>query len=229
MTNLSRQTVLLIDDDMTLRELLTDHLHTAGYGVLLAANGADGLHLTMENRADLVVLDLMMPGMDGWEVCRRIRAQSSITIILLTAKGEEMDKLRGFRLGIDDYVTKPFSFAELTARIGAVLTRTTRARAPVKVFTSGDFTIDFDQRRVVVGGQPVELTRTEYRLLEMLASHPNRTLSTEQLIETIWGPEYAGETEQVKHFIWALRKKIEVDPGDPKHLVTERGFGYRFE
>ncbi len=229
MTNLSRQMVLVIDDDATLRELLMDHLQTAGYNVLLSANGSDGLSLTKERHPDLVVLDLMIPGMDGWEVCRQIRARLSIPIILLTAKGEEMDKLRGFRLGVDDYVTKPFSFAELTARIGAVLTRTTHARAPVQVFTSGDFTIDFDQRRVVVGRQPVELTRTEYRLLEMLARHPNRTIATEQLTETIWGPEYAGETEQVKHFIWTLRKKIEVDPGDPKHLITERGFGYRFE
>ncbi len=221
--------ILVIDDDSTLRELLADHLQTSRYGVLLAATGADGLRLAAEGSPDLIVLDLMMPGMDGWEVCRQLRAQSSIPIILLTAKGEEIDKLRGFRLGVDDYVTKPFSFAELTARIGAVLTRTTRAHAPVHAFTSADLTIDFDQRRVMVDGRPVDLTRTEYRLLELLAHHPNRTVATEQLIESVWGPEYAGETEQVKHFIWALRKKIEVDPGDPKHLITERGFGYRFE
>ncbi len=222
-------TILVIDDDSTLRELLSDHLQTARYGVLLASTGVEGLHVAAEGHPDLVVLDLMMPGMDGWEVCRQLRAQSTIPIILLTAKSEEIDKLRGFRLGIDDYVTKPFSFAELTARIGAVLTRTTRAHTPIRVFTSGDLTIDFEQRRVIVGGRAVDLTRTEYRLLEVLAHHPNRTLATEQLIESVWGPEYAGETEQVKHFIWTLRKKIEVDPGDPKHLMTERGFGYRFE
>ncbi len=222
-------TILLIDDDPTLRELLSDHLLRAGYRVLAAANGPEGLRLVTEAQSDLVVLDLMMPGMDGWEVCSQVRALSSIPIILLTAKSEEIDKLRGFRLGVDDYVTKPFSFAELTARIGAVLARTTRAPAPTHALTSGDLTIDFDQRRVMVNGQPVDLTRTEYRLLETLAHHPNRTVATEQLIEAVWGPEYAGEVEQVKHFIWTLRRKIEADPGDPKHLITERGFGYRFE
>ncbi len=220
--------ILLIDDDSTLCELLSDHLRTAGYDVLAAGNGPAGLSLMADSQPDLIVLDLMMPGMDGWEVCRQIRAQSSIPIVMLTAKGEEIDKLRGFRLGIDDYVTKPFSFAELTARIGAVLSRSNHA-APVHLIASGDLTIDFDQRRVTLGGRALELTRTEYRLLEVLAHHSNHTVATEQLIEAVWGPEYAGEVEQVKHFIWTLRKKIETDPGDPKHLITERGFGYRFE
>ncbi len=222
-------TVLLIDDDPTLRELLSGHLQTAGYRSLTAADGSTGLRLAAESQPDLIVLDLMMPGMDGWEVCGRLRAKSSVPIILLTAKGEEIDKLRGFRAGVDDYVTKPFSFAELIARVGAVLARATHSPAPAHSVTSGDLTIDFDQRRVTLDGRPIELTRTEYRLLEALAHHPDRTISTEQLIEEVWGPAYAGEVEQVKHFIWTLRKKIEADPGDPKHLITERGFGYRFE
>jgi two-component system KDP operon response regulator KdpE len=130
---------------------------------------------------------------------------------------------------VDDYVTKPFSFTELTARIGAVLARATRAVAPSHSLTSGDLTIDFDERRVTVAGRTVTLTPTEYRLLETLARHPNRTMPVETLLEQVWGREYAGEAEHVKHYIWTLRKKIEADPGDPKHLIAERGFGYRFE
>jgi two-component system KDP operon response regulator KdpE len=222
-------TVLLIDDDTTLLELLSSHLRSASYQVLAARDGASGLRLAMESTPDLVVLDVMMPGMDGWEVCEHLREKSRLPIILLTAKGEEYDKLRGFRLGVDDYVTKPFSFAELVARVGAVLARATHAPASTHAVTSGNVTVDFDQRRVTVGGHPVELTPTEYRLLETLARHHNRTVPTETLLTEVWGPEYAGEVEQVKHYIWTLRKKIEVDPGNPKHLITERGFGYRFE
>jgi DNA-binding response OmpR family regulator len=226
---MTHQTILLIDDDTTLLELLSGHLETAGYRPLAASDGSSGLRLAAEARPDLVVLDVMMPDMDGWEVCRRLREKSTIPIIMLTAKGEEIDKLRGFRLGVDDYVTKPFSFAELTARVGAVLARAMPAPATSHSVTSGDLTLDFDQRRVTVAGRAVALTPTEYHLLEILARHANRTVPTETLLTEVWGPEYGGEVEHVKHFIWTLRQKIETDPGDPKHLITERGFGYRFE
>ena len=223
------RTILLIDDDTTLLELLASHLQTAGYHPLTAPDGLSGLRLAAEARPDLVVLDVMMPGIDGWMVCERLRATSSLPIILLTAKGEEIDKLRGFRLGVDDYVTKPFSFAELTARVGAILARAAPGSAPMHRLTSDDLAVDFDERRVVVAGQPVELTPTEYHLLETLARHAHRTVPIETLLVEVWGPGYAGEAEHVKHYIWALRKKIETDPGDPKHILTERGFGYRFE
>jgi DNA-binding response OmpR family regulator len=225
----SKPLILLIDDDATLLELLSSHLETAGYRSLTAPDGATGVSLAADCRPDLVVLDVMMPGMGGWEVCERLRVKSSVPIILLTAKSEETDKLRGFHLGVDDYVTKPFSFAELTARVGAVLARTVRPPAPARGVTSNDLTIDFDERRVVVAGRPVELTPHEYRLLEVLAQQAGRTVPTEKILAEVWGPAYAGQIEYVKHFIWALRKKIEADPGDPKHLITERGFGYRFE
>lgn len=226
---MTHQTILIIDDDTTLLELLSSHLATAGYHSLVANDGLSGLRLAAEAQPDLVVLDVMMPVMDGWEVCRRLREQSSEPIIMLTAKGEEFDKLRGFRLGVDDYVTKPFSFAELTARVGAVLARAAHAPASTHLVTSGDVTIDFDQRRVIIAGRMIDLTPTEYHLLEILARHANRTVPTERLLVDVWGSAYAGEVEHVKHYIWALRKKIEADPGDPKHLMTERGFGYRFE
>jgi DNA-binding response OmpR family regulator len=223
------QKVLLIDDDTTLCGLLSEHLRAAGYIVVTASDGLGGLRLASEEQPHLIILDLMMPGMDGWTVCERLRSESSIPIIVLTAKSEEIDKLRSFRLGVDDYVTKPFSFAELAARTRAVLSRTAHTAPLSHRIASGDLTIDFDQHRVMIGGQAVELTRTEYRLLEALARHAKRTIATERLVEEVWGPSYAGEIDQVKHFIWSLRKKIEVDPGDPKHLITERGFGYRFE
>lgn len=223
------KTILVIDDDKTLLELLSDHLETAGYQPLVADDGLSGLRITVESRPDLVVLDVLMPGVDGWEICRRLREKSNVPIIMLTAKDEEIDKLRGFRLGVDDYVTKPFSFAELTARVGAVLARASRAPGPAHQAVSGDLTIDFDQHRVSLAGRVIDLTPTEYHLLETLARHPQRTVPTEQLLAEVWGPEYAGEAEHVKHYIWALRKKLEADPGDPKHILTERGFGYRFE
>lgn len=223
------ETILLIDDDDTLLELLSTHLHAAGYHTLTASKGKDGIRIALEARPNLLLLDVMMPGMDGWEVCNQLRQTSSVPVIMLTAKGEEFDKLRGFNLGVDDYVTKPFSFAELIARIRAVLARSQRQTATGDQLTSGEIVIYFDQHRVTVAGNPIELSPTEYRLLEKLARHTHHTVPTEQLVLEVWGPEYAGELEHVKRYIWALRKKIEADPGDPQHILTERGYGYRFE
>ena len=226
---MSTATILLIDDDETLIYLLSEYLNQANFRVITTSNGTAGLRMFNENSPDLVILDVMMPGLDGWQVGEQLRRLSSVPIIMLTAKGEEVDKLRGFRLGVDDYVTKPFSFAELTARVGAVLARGKQTRSKTHALSSDDISIDFDERRVIVGGLPVELTPREYRLLEILARNANRTVPTEALLVEVWGPQYAGEIEHVKHYIWTLRKKIEADPGDPKHLITERGFGYRFE
>lgn len=224
---MSGQKILLVDDDETLLELLADHMRSAGFLPIMAGGGLEGLHLAAETLPDLVVLDVMMPVMDGWEVCKQLRERSSVPIIMLTAKGEEYDKLRGFHLGVDDYVTKPFSFAELVARVGAVLSRT--AIDISEQVTSNDLSIDFDQRRVTVAGAVIDLTPTEYQLLETLARNANRTLSTESILAEVWGSQYTGESKHVKHYIWTLRKKIETDPGDPRHILTERGFGYRFE
>jgi len=223
------ETILLVDDDKTLLELLSSHVEAAGYQAIVASKGEDAVQLAMEKRPSLLVLDVMMPGMDGWEVCRCLRRTSSIPIIMLTAKGEEFDKLRGFHLGVDDYVTKPFSFAELNARIKAVLARTKGSAGMINQLQSGDVTIDFHEHKITVQGKIVELSPTEYRLLEALAQHAHKTVPSEKLVTEVWGPEYAGETEHIKRYIWALRKKIERDPGDPHHILTERGYGYRFE
>ena len=221
--------ILLIDDDSTLLELLGDHLRSANYRVITAANGKAGLQLAAQEQPSLVVLDVMMPGMDGFEVCQTLRSSSDVPVIMLTAKDQEFDKLRGFRLGVDDYVTKPFSFAELVARVGAVIARSRSAAKSRHELVSGELRIDFDRHTVESAGHAVELTPTEYRMLETLAHSPDRTIPTERLLVEVWGAEYAGEVEHVKHYIWALRKKIEVDPGNPKHILTDRNFGYRFE
>ncbi len=221
--------LLVIDDDQTLLELLSAHLIKAGYRVVTAASGSTGLQAFNQYHPDLIILDVMMPKIDGWTVCQRLRETSNVPIIMLTAKGEEIDKLRGFRLGVDDYVTKPFSFGELTARVGAVLARSRHTTTSTRYITSSDLTIDLEQRHVTVAGRLVDLTPTEYRLLEVLAIRANRTIPAEVLLNEVWGHQYVGESEHVKHFVWTLRQKIEADPGDPKHLITERGFGYRFE
>ena len=226
---MAEQQILVIDDDATLLELLADQLEMAGYRPIIANDGHQGLQLAAETEPDLVILDVMMPVVDGWEVCRRLREYSSVPILMLTAKDQELDKLRGFGLGVDDYVTKPFSFAELVARVGAVLARAGPLPGAANQVTSDDLVIDFDQHRLTVADRVVDLTPTEYQLLEVLARHAGRTVPTERLLIEVWGPEYAGEVRHVKHYVWSLRKKIETDPGDPKHIVTERGFGYRLE
>lgn len=226
---MTKKTILFIDDDETLLELLADHFRQVGFQSLKASSSEDGLKLASKFKPDIIVLDVMMPGMDGWEACKRLRKYSNVPIIMLTAKGEEVDKLHGFHLGIDDYMTKPFSFAELKARVEAILNRAlSEARVGNQVI-SGDLTLDLDQQTVLVNGNIVDLTPTEYRLLELLANHISRTLPREMLLKEVWGPEYIDEIDHVKHYIWSLRKKIEIDPGDPKHIITERGFGYRLE
>ena len=226
---MTSEKILLIDDDETLLTLLAEHIQMVGYSPLTAKSGQIGLELANQDNPDLIVLDVMMPGMDGWQVCEQLRETSSIPIIMLTAKSEEVDKLRGFHLGVDDYVTKPFSFAELVARVTAVLARSQQLAGPDRQVKSGNIMVDFDQRRVTINDQIVDLSPTEYRLLEMLARHAQRTVPTEQLLKEVWGPEYSGEIEHVKRYIWSLRKKVERDPGNPQHILTERGFGYRFE
>jgi two-component system KDP operon response regulator KdpE len=225
---MTRPRILLIDDDKTLTSLLSEHLEAHNYGVEAASDGETGLALSQASAPDLVVLDVMMPGMDGWQVLERLRHRGDTPVIMLTAKDQEFDKLRAFRLGVDDYITKPFSFAELTARVGAVLSRLPRAADAHHLLITGDLQIDFERRRVTRAEKVIDLTPTEYRLLECLVRSLDRPIASEDLVQRVWGPRYAGEVEHVKHYIWSLRRKLEVDPGDPKHVLTERGFGYRF-
>ena len=223
-------TILLIDDDPVLVELLSDQLQAVGYRTLPAVDGTAGLQLAAQENPDLVLLDVMMPGMTGWEVCERLRERSGVPIIMLTARDDEIDKLRAFRLGADDYVTVPCSFAEVVARVGAVLRRSCHAAAAsVAGFRSDGLSMDFGLRRVLAGETVVELTGLEYRLLETLARHSPRPVGLDTIVGEVWDTGVDAGFEQVKHYVWTLRRKIEPDPGNPHHLVTVRGFGYRLQ
>jgi DNA-binding response OmpR family regulator len=220
-------TILIIDDDATLLSLISEYLEKAGYGAITAASGPAGLLAFHEHHADLVVLDVMIPRMDGWTICERLREFSEVPIIMLTAKGEERDLLRGFHLGVDDYIIKPFSFAELVARINAVLVRTRRnlSAASLQLVTCKDLKIDPVERRVTRNDLPVHLTPTEFHLLAILAEQPGRPFPPEVLLDRIWGGK-PYDLENVKRYIHYLRQKLEEDPDNPKVILTERGYGY---
>lgn len=226
---MSLSRVLVIDDDANLVRLLDESLRRAGYDVLGAHNGLEGLRQLYAGRPSLVVLDVMMPRMDGWETLSRIREMSDVPVILLTARDAEADRLRGFRLGADDYVAKPFSLAELNARVRAVLLRSGRGgeEAPRPPLAVGDLVIDFGAGQVLKRGRAVQLTPTEFRLLAALAERPGRTMSHAELLRRVWGPEYVDETDYVKRYVWYLRRKVEDDPSAPQVVETVRGFGYR--
>jgi two-component system KDP operon response regulator KdpE len=223
------ETVLIIDDDKTLIDLLGQALGKAGYEILGATNGIDGLQILYKQNVDLVILDVMMPRMDGWETCTRIRDISDVPVIMLTAKDGEANALKGFQCGADDYVTKPFSFAELTARVKAVLQRARKAPHDEQknVHVCNELVVDADNSQVMVRGKPISLTPTEFQLLLTLVENAGHILSHEQLLSQVWGPEYVDEPGYVKRYIWYLRQKIEEDPSDPQYIITERGFGYR--
>ncbi|MFC2030952.1 response regulator transcription factor [Chloroflexota bacterium] len=227
---MSEQRVLLIDDDLALLKLLGQYLEQAGYGVSSAPDGTTGMRKMYAERPDLVVLDVMMPVLDGWQVCERIREMSDVPIIMLTAKGEEGDTLKGFRLGVDDYVTKPFSFAELAARISAVLGRAQETRAghgnPQRQV--GDLVVNLETHQVIRAGREIRLTPTEFRLLRCFVENAGRVLSAAFLLEQVWGSEYTDSVGYIRRYVWYLRQKIEPDPTNPTLILTEREFGYRF-
>jgi len=220
--------VLLIDDDAVLLQFLGNYLDANGYAPLRADSGERGLRLLFDERPALVVIDLLMPEMNGWEVCGRIRELTDTPVIMLTGQGGEADKLRAFRLGADDYVTKPFSFAELTARIAAVLSRYQRSRPPShsSIVACGDLVIDLDRRQVSRSGRPVVLTPTEFRLLAALARRPGEVVAEDELLRQAWGPLRRHPAGYVRRYIWFLRRKLECDPSRPQFIQTARGFGY---
>lgn len=222
--------LLVIDDDATLVEAMSLYLTTAGYGVDTAADGQEGLQKMYAQPPDLVLLDIMMPKLDGWEVCRRIREVSNMPIIMLTARGQEDERVRGLQMGADDYVAKPFSLRELRARIESVLRRTRLSPSVSRrtLYTDEDLVIDSERWEVSWRGKPVQLTSTERRLLFLLAENQGRVLPTSRILERIWGHEYVGEADYVKLYVWRLRQRIEPYPSQPKYIHTVRGVGYRF-
>ncbi|MDQ6672047.1 MAG: response regulator transcription factor [Chloroflexota bacterium] len=222
--------VLVVDDEPHLVRAIRMYLELQGYIVFGAHSGEEALEATRQKLPDLVVLDVMMPGLDGFETLQELRRFSDIPVIMLTARGDEDQKVRGLSLGADDYVTKPFSQRELLARVQAVLRRAEQpALVPkTRIEVDHDLAIDFDRGDVFVRGQPVRLTATEYRLLYHLASNPGRLLPTETLLAKVWGYEYREEDHYVRLYVSYLRQKIEPDPSQPKYILTVPGLGYKF-
>jgi two-component system response regulator ResD len=226
----ARGSVLVVDDEPTIAEVVSRYLERAGYRTRVAGDGARALELVADQRPDLVVLDLMLPGLDGLEVMRRLRQpdREPIALILLTAKGEESDRVIGLRLGADDYVVKPFSPAELVARVDAVLRRVDTSPAQEAPIELSDMTIEPASRRVFVRGDEVTLTQREFDVLLFLARHPGQVFSRNQLMDAIWQYSFYTDTSTVTVHIRRLRAKIETDPAQPRHIETVWGVGYRF-
>src|SRR5246127_2795450 len=226
-----RGSVLVVDDEPTITEVVARYLNRAGYRTHVAATGREALDAAAAQRPDLVVLDLMLPGIDGLEVMRRLRDHDRhrVAVILLTAKSEESDRVIGLRLGADDYVVKPFSPAELVARVDAVLRRVDSSPAREEPIVCGDLTIDPTSRRVHVRGEEVQLTQREFDVLLFLARHPGQVFSRNQLMDAIWQYSFYTDTSTVTVHIRRLRAKIEADPGRPRHIQTGWGVGYRFQ
>jgi DNA-binding response OmpR family regulator len=230
MTRAEAKTILVIEDDENTASLITLYLEREGFAPLTAGDGAQGLHLARRHRPDLVILDLMIPEIDGWEVCRRLRQHSEVPVIMLTARGEEIDRVAGLTLGADDYVVKPFSPRELMARVKAVLRRTSPAgRRTASILVHGPVRLDLEKRRLTVDGAPVAVTPHEYALLAALMAAPGRTFTRDELLEHLYPRGEAVVIDRVVDVhIGKLRQKIEPTPAEPRHILTVRGIGYRF-
>ncbi|MDD1652695.1 MAG: response regulator transcription factor [Methanomicrobiales archaeon] len=211
-------------------EFIAMNLELEGFRVVRAANGSEALEKASKEHPDLVLLDIMMPEMDGFETLQGLRETSSVPVIFLTAKSEEVDRIKGLDLGADDYITKPFSPRELVSRIRAVLRRTEPAAVTSsEIVVDNELRVNFNQRKVIVRGQEVRLRPTEYRLLYQLVTNAGKLLTHEVLLSRVWGAEYRDEDQYVRLYITYLRQKIEKDPKNPKYILSERGLGYRFK
>jgi DNA-binding response OmpR family regulator len=220
--------VLVVDDDDDIRGLVRELLERAGNDVIEAPDGNEGLRLFYSEQPDLVILDVSMPGLEGWEVLERIRELSDVPVLMLTARAEELDKVRGLRAGADDYVTKPFGRQELLARVDAGLRRRRTTEDAPETYADGFVEIDFPQRAVRAGGEEVALTPLEFRLLTAFVRNPNQVLSHDQLLELAWGGAAAAERDQVKLYVGYLRRKLGAPKDGESPIETMRGFGYRY-
>ncbi len=232
---MDKRKVLIIEDEQPIVEILKFNLEKEGYEVDYALDGLTGFNKALSGECDLILLDVMLPGMDGFEVCRKVREKSAVPIIMLTAREEEVDKVLGLELGADDYMTKPFSIRELTARVKANLRRTVSentAAASSKndgnIIVSGDLMINIERYEVQKRGQVIEITLREFELLKFLAMQPEKIFTRESLLENVWGYEYYGDVRTVDVTVRRLREKIEDDPSMPRYIVTKRGVGYYF-
>jgi DNA-binding response OmpR family regulator len=222
--------ILIVEDEATVRDTLALNLRAEDYAVITAADGLTGLALAREQAPDLIILDLMLPELDGLSLCRMLRRDSSVPIIMLTARGTEMDKIAGLETGADDYVVKPFSLGELLARVRANLRRaTTEARTSAARLQAGDLTLDLLARRAHLGAGEIKLTHREFDLLAELMRNQGAVLSRDLLLTRVWGYDYGGDSHTVDVHVRWLREKIEADPSSPRRITTVRGVGYRFE
>jgi DNA-binding response OmpR family regulator len=220
--------ILVVDDDDDIRALVGELLERAGHGVIKAPDGESALKLFYSRQPDLVVLDVSMPGLDGWEVLNRIRELSDVPVLMLTARAEELEKVRGLRAGADDYVTKPFGRQELLARVDATLRRGRSAPQAQETYADDFLTVDFAQRKVTAGGVELALTPLEFRLLGAFVRNQNQVLSHDQLLELAWGDARSADRDQVKLYVGYLRRKLGSGVGDESPIETVRGFGYRY-
>jgi len=222
--------ILIVEDEVSFSDPLSYLLRKEGYDVAVAETGPDGLAEFDKNGADLVLLDLMLPGLSGVDVCRALRQRSTVPVIMLTAKDSEIDKVVGLEIGADDYVTKPYSSRELLARVKAVLRRLAEPEDLVPpTVEAGPVRMDIERHTVTVSGEPVSLPLKEFELLEMLLRNSGRVLTRMQLIDRVWGSDYVGDTKTLDVHVKRLRAKIEPDPSNPVHIVTVRGLGYKFD
>ncbi|MEO3936644.1 response regulator transcription factor [Dermatophilaceae bacterium Soc4.6] len=222
--------ILVVEDEESYSDPLSYLLRKEGYDVVVTETGPDGLAEFDQNGADLVLLDLMLPGLPGVDVCRALRQRSTVPIIMLTAKDSEIDKVVGLEMGADDYVTKPYSSRELLARVKAVLRRLSEPEDLLPpTLEAGPVRMDIERHVVTVGGEPTSLPLKEFELLEILLRNAGRVLTRMQLIDRVWGSDYVGDTKTLDVHVKRLRAKIEPDPGHPRHIITVRGLGYKFE
>ena len=223
--------VLVVDDEKEIADLVEIYLVSDGYKVYKASNALEGLEILEKETIHLVLLDIMMPGMDGLEMCRKIRETNNIPIIMLSARSADLDKILGLEYGADDYITKPFNILEVKARIKAIIRRISKRdknQEDDKVIIKGEMQIDCESRRVIIGGKEINLTAKEFDLLELLAMNPGKVYSRENLLNIVWGYEYPGDARTVDVHIRRLREKIETNPSDPKYVYTKWGVGYYF-
>lgn len=223
--------VLVVDDEKLIVKGIRFSLEQDGMEVECAYDGEEALKLATENAYDMILLDLMLPKMDGFEVCQHIREFSNVPIVMLTAKGDDMDKILGLEYGADDYITKPFNILEVKARIKAIMRRTTAkesAPAKAKVIESGDLKLDLESRRLFILGREVNLTAREFELLELFVTNPNKVFSREKLLELVWGVDYPGDVRTVDVHVRRLREKIEANPSEPRYVHTKWGVGYYY-
>ena len=224
--------ILIVEDDRNLLDTLKYNLRKEGYNAVAAFDGAEALDVARREKPDLIILDIMLPKLSGFEVCRILRKEMTIPILMLTAKDEEVDKIVGLEIGADDYMIKPFSVRELLARLGAMLRRADISKQPAsekRILKIGDLEVDIGRHQALYRGSRLSLTPKEYDLLAFLAANEGLVFSREQLLEKVWGYDYAGDTRTVDVHIRWLRQKIEGDPAKPEHLVTVRGAGYKLE